>query len=275
MTNGRSGAKKIADPTSTQGNWPEQFLHFLTKWVVPLASGLAVLAGIFVVIQYMIRSEVADLRGDLRTVTGNVTVLRTELGKTNDRIDGVFSQAIERLAPKPTADKKAVRGSLEQVHTLLQVAKTENIKIDPQVISRYGSAVANLTGDPSLSPVAWKTFTSLLDYRSFLNAASAPTVTDRVPYEFPLPMTIGKNGMEFPRAHAYYGGGKASPEDSARIEFEEWGSPFRKGSGYRYILLDGNGGPIGLDREYMKNVIIYNARVFTTANRFASKTYIL
>jgi hypothetical protein len=234
----------------------------LEEWIGPLASSVVVVGGILGGMLYIIRSEVNDVRQEVISLKENIGGLKTDLGKTNDRIDGVFSQAIERLFPKPTASTPAIRGSLEKVNDLLEVAKTQGIKVDPQVISRYGTAVHNLRADPSLSSVASQTLSALLAYRSFLNVDLAPPVANRVPYSFLLNVPWEEKGYEFPlNVRAYYGGGKASSQESARIEHLEYGSPFKEGSGYKYILLDANRDTIKLDNLHMKNVIIYNARI--------------
>jgi hypothetical protein len=227
---------KQGKPADTSTASLRERAWYLFKEVIdPIASFVGVIVILLAGIRYFINAEVADVRNEVTSLKDNVVGHRGDLGKRNDRIDGVFSKALERLIPQPTANKSTIRGSLHQVKELFELAKTQNIKVDPKVISRYGTAVANLTTNPSVSSVAWDTLTSLLTYRSFLNVDFAPKVGNRIRYSYPLNVPWEEGGYNPPlHTRAYYGGGKASSDESARIERLDWGSPFKEGSGYIY-----------------------------------------
>ena len=63
--------------------------RFLTRWIVTAgaAAGLAVV--LFASIQYIIKSEMSEMRGDITTLKDSDGHLSTDLGKTGERIDGV------------------------------------------------------------------------------------------------------------------------------------------------------------------------------------------
>jgi hypothetical protein len=152
----------------------EQVRRFLTRWIVPFASAVVVCGAIFYSMQYIIRSEVADMRSDIGTLKDGVASLKTDLGKTNERIDGLLGKALDRAFPQPSASKEKIRGSLDEMRGILQFAKDENIRLSPQSIATYGRQVAMLVNDPGVSATAWETSLSLLNYRSFLNTTLAP-----------------------------------------------------------------------------------------------------
>lgn len=157
-------------------NW-DQIHKFSMKWIVPAAAAVAILAGLFEGIRYVINAEVSGMRDDIGTLTKDVAAIKTDAGKTNERIDGLLGKALERAFPTPTANKATVGGSLGTTDELLRIAKEQNVKLNPKIIQRYGEQVTSLTNDPHMSRSAWETLGALLVYRTFLNASAAPVPT--------------------------------------------------------------------------------------------------
>ena len=158
----------------------DRFLQLLKKWFVPLASGVVVCVAFFGLMRYIINSEVADIRDDTGTLRSDIGTLKADLKndneKTNGRIDDLLKQALERAFPSPKASKNEIRGSLRETNELLKLAKSQNIKLDPQLVSNYGRQVSSLSNDPAVSSLAWSTALAFLDYKSLLNSDSLHSV---------------------------------------------------------------------------------------------------
>src|SRR6185369_13089729 len=101
MPKGASVEKPRPDPSPAAP--AKGFHHYWKEWIGPLASSVFVLGALVGVMMYLIRSEVAGVTQEVNSLKENVSSLKADLVKTNDRMDGVFSQTIERLFPKPTA----------------------------------------------------------------------------------------------------------------------------------------------------------------------------
>ncbi len=78
-----------------------------------------ILVALFGGATYVIRSEVADMRSDVATLKNGVNNLKNDLTSkdqsTNQRIDGLLRDALERAFPRPTGSKSDVKGSLSHV----------------------------------------------------------------------------------------------------------------------------------------------------------------
>lgn len=253
-------------------------LHkFLTKWIVPLASGVVVLGALFAGVRYIalteVTSQVATIKSDVSTLqTGlgglrdDAGGLRTDIGKANDRIDGVLTKALERAFPIPTAGKKTLSGSLKQADELLQIAKAENIKLNPALFAAYGKNLASLTNELPLSATAWQTLTTMTDYRSFLNADFVPSLGQLTPAtgksNYRSAVTIIPN-PQHPEWHipfgVFFAGGYAAADKSARLE--SLSKPQPEGSEFAFFVVEGGMDTILLDGAYMRNVIIRHSDV--------------
>lgn len=163
----------------------EDFLKFVNKWVVPAGATVALLAGILGGIRYFIHAEVSDIRDDVSTLKTDVGEIKANAIKTDDRIDNLLKDALERSFPKPTADAAALHSSAKQIRSILEFARSENVKLDPTIIERYGAHVLKLANVPKFSADARDITSALLDYRTFLNQ-------DQIPEANPLPPTQGR-----------------------------------------------------------------------------------
>lgn len=250
--------------------------NFLTKWVVPAGAVAVLFVSLFSGIKYIIKAEVAGLRGDVDTLKSNVAALTIDLaGKnqaTNQRIDGLLKDALERAFPRTIANKAEVKGSFKHVVDLLQIAKAENIKLDPELLARYGKQVVGLSEEPAISDSAQQTLASLLDYRSFLNADFVPSLNQLTPatgkskYRSSVSVLPNPEHPEWaPAFKVSYAGGYATPTKSARLESLK--NPQPEGSEFAFFVIDGGMDALVLDDAYMKNVIIRNSAVVYSGGR--------
>ncbi len=92
----------------------KQFLDFVNKWIVPAGAVAALFLVLFGGVQYIVKSEVADMKGGVGGLKDGVATLKGDIGNANDRIDRVMSKALERAFPSPTASKATIRGSLNK-----------------------------------------------------------------------------------------------------------------------------------------------------------------
>jgi hypothetical protein len=144
----------------------------------PVLTVLAIFGVLFGCIRYVIKSEVADTKTDVGTLKGSVASLQDSVGKTNDRIDTLLAKALERAFPLPDASKDKISGSLDKMNGLLQFAKDQNVRLNPQLLAAYAQQVSEVSSEPRVSGVAWNTLGNLLDYRSSLNATESPAARE-------------------------------------------------------------------------------------------------
>jgi hypothetical protein len=137
-----------------------------------IATIIIIFGALFTGVRYIVSSEVADIRSDVATLKGTTTTTDNKLDATNRRIDDLLKEALERAFPKPTptATKAELKEDFKRANDLVRLARSENIKLDSQLIATYGREVAAIRNQPS----AWQTLINLLNYRSFLNTGSVP-----------------------------------------------------------------------------------------------------
>src|SRR5882672_2570564 len=230
--------------------------RFLSKWVVPSGAVATLFIALFEGIKYVIKSEVSEMRTDVGTLKEDIRTLTSDLAikdqSTNQRIDGLLKEALERAFPRPTSSKAELKGSLERVDGLLRIAKTENVKLDPELLARYGKQVAALSDEPVLSTAARQTLINLLDYRSFLNADFIPSLNQLTPatgkskYRPSVSVLPNPEHPEWSAAlGVYFAGGHATPEKSARLEFLS--NPQPEGSEFAFFVIEGGMHALVLD----------------------------
>lgn len=245
----------------------DSIYKFLTKWIVPAAAVIAVLAALFGGIRYIVNAEVADMRSDITklqsdvgTLTGNITTLHTDIGDTNKRIDDLLKDALERAFPKTTTSKEGVTSSLKRAEGIIRLARSQGVKLDSRLIESYGKQVAALreVADP-VAP-ARQTLKSLLDYRSFLNADAQPQ----------LPNPILESDAQNPKFHLRFGNlnstepkitayGLVPSDQAAVVNFIGEHLNLERPMGAAFVLLEGD--EVILDGLEMKNVVLRNVSI--------------
>lgn len=248
----------------------EQVLAFLKKWVVPAASVLGISVVLWGVFSYTVKSEiesaVAGMRTDVATMKPQVSALETGLGKTNEKIDNLLKEALERAFPKPspTATKAELKEDFKRVDDLLQLAKSENVRLNPQLLVDYGKQVISVGNDRSITGAAWTTLGTLLNYRSFLNASMAPIPSDLImgqsdfAVEFKaarLPnSSAGMLGVTYSRDAKMVSGEQAAL-------FVQIGHEGKVVRGPNDFVVEGQGFNIILDGFHVRNAIVRNAEI--------------
>jgi hypothetical protein len=139
-----------------------------------IATVIVIFGALFGGMRYIINSEVGDIRADVNTLKRDGSTLTADLKSTNQKIDGLLKDALERAFPPPSTSKAEIRGSLKDANGILQLAKNYQIKLNPELIANYGKRVAALSSEPDVSDTAWHTLTTLLNYRAFLNTDFSP-----------------------------------------------------------------------------------------------------
>ncbi len=236
------------------------------SWLGQVAAGLTVVTILIAAIIYVIHAETGDLRHDLSTLKENVQELKTDVGKTNERIDRALTDALNKLVSAAKSRPRGSKATLETGEQIISIAKSVNAKLDPKVLAEFGNWASNQTSDPAVSPVAWKSLTEAVNYRSFLNVNYAPKLSDLTPwpendqYRQSLNVRPHESGAVSARPlTVYFAGGHQPPDKSARLE--TLSRPQQQGSGIGMFVIEGDADFIVLDGMYMKNVILRNARV--------------
>jgi len=242
-------------------NWTKFF-----KWLGQVASAVVVFGAIISVIIYVAHSETSDVRHDVAGLKDDINTVKTELKSTNDRIDQVLSQALLKLLPASGAKGKPTAQNLIQGQEIITIAKSVNAKLQPSALEQYGDSVLALSKDPSLSPIAWRSVTQAVTYRSLLNADFTPKPTDLTPWPENDSYRTSVNSQPDETTSTpswsfavYWGGGYVAEQQSARLEVLAHSQ--RHGSRVAFFVLEGGRDFIVLDGMYMRDVIIRNARV--------------
>ncbi len=159
----------------------EQFLAFVTKYITPAIPMLVVLGIMWGIFIYTVHSEIQSaingMSGDVGTIKTQISALQADSGKTNDKIDSLLKDALDRAWPKPspTATKAELQEDFKRASDLLQFAQSQNVKLDPRLLSNYGKLIGSLNKrDPVTT--AWETLPTILNYRSYLNADFQPSL---------------------------------------------------------------------------------------------------
>jgi len=232
----------------------------IRKWAEVVVLVGAALGVLFAIAKYVVHSEVSDMRSDLSTIKTNVESLETSVGTTNKRIDDLLSKALDRAFPPATAGKEKIRGSLNEMMGIIQLAQSQNVKLDPELLTRYGRQVAELTMESNGTDKAWKTLNSLVDYRTTFNG-------DRLP----LPRHDFIPQPDSPTAlfHIREKGGPLFwswppglvPSDQAFI-FQRLNDTRRlSGYGHPLVLVSGIRVEINIDEFHLRNVIFENVKI--------------
>ena len=247
----------------------EQFLRFIKKYITPAVPVLVVLGAVWGIFTYTVRSEiesaVGGMRTDVATLKTQVSGLETATGKTNERIDTLLKDALERAFPRPTASKAEIRGSLKETSKLLEIAKSENIRLNPQLVSDYGKELSSISNDPSVSKLAWNTLSDVLDYRSALNAQLVPKLQNLGQYrrgQFVVDFnaeqlpgsTSGKLGYSYSADEKMVSGSEAAM-------FVEIGNENKVTSAPMHLVIEGRGFNLILDGYHIRNVIVRDAKI--------------
>lgn len=237
------------------------------------ATGVLLLLGaLFASIKYLVHSETSDLRTDVAQLGTKVAGLQDDLkknqdalSKTNDKIDQLLSKALDRAFPEAKG-AKPTQGALEGAGKIISLAKALDVKIDRMVLAKYGTAVANLSEDPSLGHIAWNSLKQAIDYQSFLNKDFVPTLKNLTPWPDNDQYRTSLSLLPDPSrptgkasAEVFYAGGYVKPEDSARLE--SLSKPQNVSSKIGLFVVEGGIDGVSLDGMYMKNVIVRNAHV--------------
>jgi hypothetical protein len=244
----------------------QQISDWLKKRGGTITSIIVIFGALFAGIRYIVSSEVADIRSDVATLKGDAKTLDDKLGATNQRIDGLLKDALERAFPKPspTATKAELKEDFKRVSDLLQFARSENIRLDPLLVSDYGKKVVSLSTDPAISGAAWLTLTALLDYRSFLNVPMAPSIPNPVSgkgkfsVEFRaarLPNTSeGMLGVTFSQNAEMVTGSQAAL-------FIEIGHEGKVVQAPKEFVVEARGFNVELDNYHVRNAVIRDAKI--------------
>jgi outer membrane murein-binding lipoprotein Lpp len=243
------------------------------KKVFAWTAGVILLFGtLFGFIKYVVHSETSELRTAVAQLETKVASLEDDvkknqeaLSKTNDKIDQLLSKALDGAFPSARG-AKPTRGALEKAEKIISLAKVIDVKIDRAVLAKYGTAVAQLSEDPSLGPIAWSSLKQAIDYQSFLNKDFVPTPNSLTPWpntgQYQTSLSLLPN-PSFPNTHAslhvFYAGGYVKPEDSARMELLSKAQ--KASSKIGLLVVEGGVDGIALDGMYMKNVMVRNAHV--------------
>jgi hypothetical protein len=166
---------------------------------------------------------------------------------------------------RPNLGTKAeIREGFKRANDILQLARSENIRLNPQLIASYGKTVAAISSEPSVSDSAWQTLGNLLDYRTFLNVDLSPALKgpplEHAPYyHFQV---MNRNPLTMPTVSAY---GEVPLAQAAVLnpigkhlnEITMEGE--KRTSAAEFLVLDGD--ELILDGMEMKNIILRNVKI--------------
>ena len=227
---------------------------WLKEYGGQIASAIVILGALLAGVQYVVKSEVADIRSDVSSVKSDVAELKTGSLKTNSRIDDLLKEALERAfpAPSPTANKAELEEDFKHANSLLQLATAENIHLNSKLMVSYGKQIASISEEPAASDAVWPAAAELINYRSqsaspdwsSLTQSNLPNCTDHDP----VPAIVTSNTEHEIRVrNPYYENCRFtldSPTDDAKVNsFLQNISLFLH---FRHCLIIYKGGNINL-----------------------------
>jgi outer membrane murein-binding lipoprotein Lpp len=236
----------------------EKTIAFTAKYIVPaltVVAGLGVLWGVFV---YTVRSEIQSaivgMSTDVGTMKTQVATLQSDSGKTNEKIDNLLKEALERAFPNPstTAKKAEIEEDFRHANSLIQLASSENIRLNPRLMADYGKQVSAISEAHSVPSLVWPAAATLINYRSKssisnvedLQESSLPNCAEHEP----VPMQVADvTPMKALINFAYYENCRItldSPTDDAKINSLVLGAA--PGLEFKHCLVIYRGGNVNL-----------------------------
>lgn len=181
-----------------------------------------------------------------------------DLGQRVAKIEGKLEVLkIQNLAAQPNKKVNA-----KQASEILNIAKKEGTRLDPQAITTAGQEFIS-AGIGSSDPDVWKTGLAFLDYRSFLNAALAPPTNKFASHDKgPLPWKfIFSSSLKAADKFRLLTGPKVPAERAAVME--PVGSHLNVGEefGFEFLLMQDFPSDFKLDGSRLKNIIFMNSKI--------------
>ncbi len=225
----------------------KKFFFWLREWglVATNITIILTLLGLLLAAVYTVVHRVsaeatfeANTSDHLKSIDNSLSSLRSSLSGTQ----------LSSLSTRPINSETPV-----QVSRIISSATKAHETLGPDVIA---DAAAGFLQSASINPAAWKATSLLLDYKSTLNSALAPSTVSAQPY-----MNVE---AEFTGNEPWIGRlafiGRVHGDRIAQLE--ELDHPHQANSpnvGPAYYVL--NGGEFDLDGLYLKNVIVKDALV--------------
>jgi hypothetical protein len=252
------------------------------EWVKRVGGVVAILAVMFGVLTYIISAEIgkqlnpakSEILQKIGGIDTKLATLDTRIGSVEKRQDSLERQALPALLAKPLPNKPSqLKAALEDRSSMVATAKERGISIDPQVVAAAGEEAIKVgTTNPQLTEVAWSNVSSLIDYRSFLNASLVPQFSNLQPapptpnasgYHYSITLAATPPNVEGGLGFHVSLSGTAPPAESALLDSLLKPPPPGSGSGAQFLIVDAQPGVgLSLDDSRMRNVVIRNAIVF-------------
>ena len=253
-------------PTTTMPS--EKIVKSITKWGGASVIIITIFAALFAGVRYIINSEVQSLRGDVGMLTKEIGELKGANQKTNNRIDDLLKEALERTFPAPSSSKKTISETLPQIRGILQLATNRSLKLNPELLARYGSQVAQVANYPRVTQNALDVLGDLMACRSVVNSESVPVRQSSL---FPLSRAPEVDIQA--EAKSFLPNGALSsvtftvtrdqvvPADRSFV-YTKIGTPSTSSKGFAFLSVDGhNQTEFRLDGHQIRQVIFRNARI--------------
>jgi hypothetical protein len=243
-------------------------LSNLPEWIKNLAVVMGILSPIAAIVLFLIRSatapDISAIQSQLAAQSDELVKLNTGLANTNNRIDTVLNNALNRAFP-PAASVKPTKSQIEAATQIIEIAKAQKANINEDAVREFGTKVASLTDEPQLTDVAWAGLNAAVEYRSHINDMFVPEpakhtqkANENGPYQFAVNVVGGWPGPETEPVLEIFTAGQ---QRDGSVRLESLNKPQRLGSGFAYFVVRGRRGWLGLDGMYLRNVVVSNAVV--------------
>ena len=201
-----------------------------------------------------LQSAIEKINGKLQSTTDKLDTLGQRVAKMEGKLEIL---KIQSLATQPQKG-----GNAKKTSEILNAAKKEGTKFEPDLITDAGKQFISIGGSSS-NPDVWNAVQAFLDYRSFLNANLAPPTDKFAPLDKdPLPWAFFWQIKTQPtKANVTFTTGERAPAERAAV-MEAIGSPLNVNEkfGHEFLRISGSA-TFGLDGLRMKNIIFKDIKI--------------
>lgn len=147
-----------------------RFKAFIREWSGPTGGIIAVVASLIAGLHFFVQPDIRNLTADVSAIRGDITRIDGTLNKTNEKIDGLLSKALDRAFPSQSGTTKdKVRSAVQNTRDLIELSKSVGASPTPHALIEIGRrAVSAAPENPEIASATWRLASESISYASEL-----------------------------------------------------------------------------------------------------------